>query len=127
MTFLIRATLCVVLALPAIATAQTSQHSRAYKPFSITSSKLKKEISVDQFERTFMCKTAMEMFSEMTNLMQNYDFLGTQVSPDGTASSARFLGRQGGKTVPVELIVDRSTQRLSWVYVDGQPTLDCRD
>lgn len=126
MTFLIRA-LCVVMALPAIAAAQTSQHSRAYKPFSITSSKLKKEISVDQFERTFMCKTAVQIFGEMTDLMQNYDFLGTQVSPDGTASSARFLGKQGGKTVPVDLIVNRSNQRLSWVDVDGQPTLDCRD
>jgi len=125
MTFLVRATLCCLVALPAIAAAQTSQHSRAYKPFSITSTKLKKEMSVEQIERTLMCKGAGDVFSLMMDLMQNYDFLGTKMSPDRTASSARFIGKQGGKTVPIDLIVDQSTRRLSWVYVDGEPTLDC--
>lgn len=125
MSVYIRAILCAAFTLPPLAYAQTSHHSWAYKPFSITSTKLKKEMGVDQIERTFVCKTAMQSFHEMSDLMQSYDFRGVEVSSDGTTSTANFLGKQEGKTVLVELIVNRSTQRLTWVNVNGRPTLDC--
>lgn len=109
-----------------VASAQISDHAYAYKPFSITSRKLGKEMSSDQLEKTIMCKKTTAVMAETMDLLQNYDLVDTEMSGDRTLSTTTFRGKQAGRIVQVDLVVDLREQRLAYVLVDGKPTLQCK-
>lgn len=104
--------------------AQQPTQSWAYKPFSITSSKQKKEMTDAYISKNLMCKTTTSNMSVYVDLAQNYDLVESSAG-DGTISMTTFRGRQNGAPVHVMLAVDSKTKLLSYVWVDGKPALHC--
>lgn len=98
-----------------------------YKPFSITSTQHKKEMSDAYIANTFMCKTPMSTLAETRDLIENYDLVNSNKT-DNTLTVTSFRGIQEGKMVIVALAVDeQSTQRLvRYILVDGMPVLTCQ-
>lgn len=107
-----------------IAFAQQPAQSWAYKPFSITSTKQKKEMGDAYISKNLMCKTTTSNMSVFMDLIQNYDLIDSSAG-DGTISMSTFRGKQNGAPVQVMLAVDSRTKLLSYVWVDGKPALHC--
>lgn len=99
----------------------------AYKPFSIHSSKLGKDMSDTYIANKFVCKTPMATLQETMYLLQNYDLVDSQKG-DGTLTITSFRGNQQGNEVVVSLAVDeQSNPRIvRYVLVEGVPALNCQ-
>lgn len=113
------------LLLPSTASAITSVKSWAYKPFSVTSTSLKKEMGDDYIAEKLMCKTPVATMQETMDLFQNYDLVGTDKT-DGTVTLTTFRGKQEGRPVNVVFAVEASTKLLRYVWVGGKPALHCQ-
>lgn len=98
--------------------------SWAYAPFSVKSTKEKKEISDEFISENLMCKPTTQNIADFMNLVQNFDLLGTS-STDGTVSMTTFRGKQAGAPAEVTFAVQTSTRVLEWVWVNGKPNLQC--
>lgn len=100
--------------------------SWSYKPFSITSSQLKKEMPDFQVASIFMCKSPTAALAATMDLLRNYDVIGSDKT-DGTLTFTSFEGRQEGGKVSVSLVVDeQSTPRIvRYVFINGQAVLSC--
>ena len=96
-----------------------------YKPFSITSSKLKTEMPGSFIVDKLMCRSTRHNLAEFVDLVQNYDLLRSSAT-DGSMSMTTFRGRQEGRAVEVLLAVQTSDALLRHVYVDGNYVLTCR-
>lgn len=98
----------------------------SYKPFSILSSKLGKEMSDSYIANKFVCKTPTETLQESMELLQNYDLVDTSKT-DGTLTVTSFRGMQQGKRVTVSLAVDEQSRPriVRYILVDGMPALNC--
>lgn len=95
-----------------------------YRPFTIVSSKLQKEISDQFIEERLMCRSTLTTMPELMELTQNYDLLRTSAM-DGSISTTTFRGRQDGKFVEVMLAVQSSDRILSFIWVAGKPVFSC--
>ncbi|QHE84730.1 hypothetical protein [Hydrogenophaga sp. BPS33] len=108
--------------------AQTTlrpQKTEHYRPFAITSSKLKTEIPDTFIFDKLMCRSTLDNLAEFMDILKNYDLLRSNAM-DGTMSMTTFRGRQGGRPVEVLLAVQTSDRNLMHVLVDGQFALTCR-
>lgn len=112
------------LVLPLTGVAQTVAKSWAYKPFSVTSTKQKREVGDAAIADQLMCKSTLDNAAEFMDLVQNFDLVRTSAA-DGTVSMTTFRGRQEGRQVEVMFAVDTRTRLLSYVWVDGKPNLHC--
>lgn len=101
--------------------------TRSYKPFSILSTRLGKQMSDAYIANTFLCKSPAETLQVTMDLLQNYDLVGTSKT-DGTLTITSFRGIQQGTNVTVSLAVDeKSNPRLvRYILIDGIPTLSCQ-
>lgn len=108
------------------ALAASPTRTSAFQPFTISSSKLQKEMSVEQLENTLMCKSmaAGEGLAANMDLLKNYDVLGTD-RMDGTLTITTLAGRQQGKQVRVQLLVDQSQRMIAYAMVNGVYMLKC--
>lgn len=99
----------------------------SYKPFTITSSKLGKEMSDVYIANKFLCKTPMEVLQETMNLLKNYDLVDSS-NGDGTLTITSFSGMQQAKNVVVSLAIDEhSNPRIvRYILVEGIPALYCQ-
>ena len=95
-----------------------------YRPFSIVSSKLQREVPDTFIEERLMCRSTLTTMAELMDLLQNYDLLRTDAM-DGSLSMTTFRGRQDGKYVEVNLFVETSNRRLSSIWVAGKPMFSC--
>lgn len=97
-----------------------------YKPFSILSTKNRKQMNDAYIANTFMCKPPTATLQATMDLIQNYDITDSSKT-DGTLTVTSFRGMQDGKNVTVSLAVDeQSTPRLvRYVLVDWMPALSC--
>lgn len=96
-----------------------------YRPFALTSSKLKREKSDAFVMDKLMCRSTLDNMVELTELVQNFDLVRTNPT-DGSLSLITFLGRQGGQVVGVSLAVQTADRVLAHVMVDGQVAITCR-
>ena len=98
----------------------------SYKPFSILSSKLGKEMSDVSIAKKFVCKSPTETLQESMELLQNYDLVDVSKT-DGTLTITSFRGVQQGKRVTVSLAVDEQSRPriVRYILVDGMPALNC--
>lgn len=115
----------VSLALPLLGAAQTVAKSWAYKPFSVTSTKQKREVGDAAIADQLMCKSTLDNLAEFMDLVQNFDLVRTSAT-DGSMSMTTFLGRQEGRQVEVMFAVEARTRLLSHIWVDGKPHLHCK-
>jgi hypothetical protein len=97
---------------------------KGYKPFSITSAKLGKEISSKHIETKLLCRSIFETFAETKALIKKYDVLRS--GGDHSMAMTDFLGLQDGKEVTITLMTTRSDNILKYIMVDGQTVLSCR-
>lgn len=95
-----------------------------YRPFSITSQILKTEMSDEYIIEKLMCKTTSSTLAETADLFQNYDLISSNTT-DGTIAATTFKGKQDGKDVEVTLLVDTTTNTLSYIWVSGKTALTC--
>jgi hypothetical protein len=95
-----------------------------YRPFTVISSKLGKEMPDSHIQDRLMCRSTMSALADNMDLLQNYDLLGSN-RLDGTMSVTSFRGRQDGKIVQVMFWVETSTRQLNHLWVDGKPVFNC--
>lgn len=108
------------------ALAASPTRTSDFRPFTISSSKLQREMSVEQLEGTLMCKSMAtgEGLAANMDLLKNYDVLGTDRT-DGTLTITTLAGRQQGKQVKVQLLVDQSQKMIAYAMVNGVYMLKC--
>lgn len=98
--------------------------SANYRPFTIVSSKLQKEMPATFIEERLMCRSTLTTMPEIMDLVQNYDLLRTSPT-DGSMSMTAFRGRQDGRPVEVLLGVQSSNRTLLYLWVAGELLLSC--
>lgn len=98
--------------------------SADYRPFTVVSTKLKKEMPDNYIQERLMCRSTMAALAENLDLLQNYDLISSSAT-DGTMSLTSFRGRQGGRAVEVIFAVDTSTRQLSYLWIDDKPVFRC--
>ncbi len=98
--------------------------SANFRPFSIVSTKLQKEMPDHLILDRLMCRSTLTTMAEFMDLVQNYDLLRTNPM-DGTMSMTTFRGRQDGQSVEVMLAVQTSDRTLHHIWVAGKPVFSC--
>jgi len=94
-----------------------------YTPFSVTSTKLKKEMSDTYIATNLMCRATWGSPVASMDLLQNYDLIGT-ANVDGIVSRY-FKGKQSGSRAIIMFSIDSSTSVLKYVYVNDELMLRC--
>ena len=113
----------LVATLTPSAIALSVTKSWGYKSFSVTSTKLKKEMSDTYVAANLMCRSTKSSPVASMDLLQNYDLIGT-TNIDGIVSTY-FKGKQSGSRAIIMFLIDPSTNILKYVYVNDMLTLRC--
>lgn len=106
------------------ANALTVKKGDGYKPFSIHSTKLKKDMSDAYIIKNLMCYSTREKLADNLRLLQDYDLIGTDPT-DGSLTFTKFAGKQGGKPAEIDFVVDSNTHILTYVLLNGDYALTC--
>jgi hypothetical protein len=104
--------------------SQTVAKSWAYKPFTVTSTKLKREVSDAYIADKLMCKSTLQNMAKFMDLVRDFDLLRTSAM-DGSVSMTVFQGKQEGSSAEVAFFVDSRTRLLQYIWVNGAPALQC--
>lgn len=93
-----------------------------FSPFSIVSTKLGTEISSDELEKHYLCRTGA--IAPTMELIQNYDVEGSDPL-DGSMTITSFRGRQNGQDVLVDIWASHSPQSNIRVFVNKTQAIRC--
>jgi hypothetical protein len=120
----LKALLVVLLAALLLADAGAQSTSTNSAPFTVVSSKHRREITDKVIASSLMCKSTRQNMTTFMDLVENFDLVGSSAM-DGSISSTTFRGQRAGRSVAVKFFVNSRTNLLSSVWVDGDLVLAC--